>query len=146
MRELNLSGNDYQIGRLNARQQFNVMRRLTPLLASSAKLLELAAQMKSFMETQATGELGDTENVDAAVKALMPLAEALRQIDDADVDYVMDTCLGCCFRKQNDSWRPMRRGSGPIMFTDLSMMDELKLTWAVISENIGGFLGGSPGQ
>lgn len=117
-----VGGHKYRIGRMDARKQFHVARRLSPLLAGM-------------------GGLGDKSAGFAA--ALAPLTEALSSMSDEDVDYVLDACLGVCHRLQQDGRpAPVMTRSG-LMFDDIDMAQMIQLAVKVIKENLGGFFPGA---
>ncbi|PXV60885.1 hypothetical protein SAMN04487785_11321 [Dyella jiangningensis] len=124
--EFEISGQTYQSGRLNARQQFHVARRLAPVLGGLADAS--AAGAESFS------------------KFLQPIAEAISGMSDGDCDYVLDTCLSVVRRQQGPSWAPVMSSSKAMMFDDIDMSVMLQLASKVIQENLGNFFpGGSAG-
>jgi hypothetical protein len=117
-----IGGQKYRIGRIDARKQFHVARRLAPLLAGMSGL------------TKGGG-------FDALVG---PLTAAISGMSDEDVDYVLDACLGVCQRIQpNGQGAPVIARSGGMMFEDIDMGQMVQLAVKVIQENLGGFLPGA---
>jgi hypothetical protein len=117
-----VGGHKYRIGRIDARKQFHVARRLAPLLAGMGGLANKSAGF-------------------AAV--LAPITEALSSMSDEDVDYVLDACLGVCQRLQQDGRpAPVMTRSG-LMFEDIDMGQMIQLAVKVIQENLGGFFPGA---
>lgn len=121
--ETTIKGKTYRAGRMDARRQFHVVRRLAPLLSG---LTDLAALKSDPMA------------------ALGPLAETIATMKDEDADYVLDACLEVTERQQAaGGWaKVMRHGS--LMFEDLDMADMLRLAGAALVENLGGFFDGLP--
>lgn len=118
-----VGGFQYRIGRIDARKQFHVARRLAPLLAG----------------------LGDASSLkgDGFAKFLGPIAEALSHMSDDDVDYVLDACLSVCHRLQgNGQGAPVITRSG-LMFQDIDMGQMIQLSVKVIQSNLGGFFPGA---
>lgn len=132
-----VNGKEYQIGRLPALEQLHVARRLMPCLAALANVD--TNKVSSILEK---GE----ENVDKAFNQVaLPIAEALANMTDEQVNYVITKCLGVCYFKQDTGWARMTNGSGQIMNADLELPDLLGVTVEVIKENLGGFFhGGLP--
>lgn len=117
-----VGGHKYRIGRIDARKQFHVARRLAPLLAGMTGLQNKSAGFSAF---------------------LGPLTESLSGISDEDVDYVLDVCLGVCQRiESNGHPAPVMTRSG-LMFDDIDMGQMVQLAIKVIQENLGGFLPGA---
>lgn len=118
-----VGGHKYRIGRIDARKQFHVARRLAPLLAGMSGL----------------GSKG------AGFAALIgPLTDALSGMSDEDVDYVLDACLGVCQRiEANGHPAPVMSRSGALMFEDIDMGQMIQLAVKVIQENLGGFFPGA---
>lgn len=121
-----IGGQQYRIGRLDAKKQFHVARRLAPLLAGLGGALQ--AESKEF------------------VQLVAPIADALSKMSDEDTDYVIDTCLAVVQRRQNNQWASVVVRNGGLMFQDIDMAQMLQLTVAVIQGNLGNFFpaGSSP--
>ena len=113
----------YRAGRMDARRQFHVVRRLAPIISG---LTDLAALKSDPMA------------------ALGPIAEALAAMKDEDADYILNACLEVTERQQPaGGWaKVMRQGS--LMFEDLDMADMLRLAGVALVENLGGFFDGLP--
>lgn len=117
-----VGGQKYRIGRIDARKQFHVARRLAPLLAGMTGIPDRSAGFAAF---------------------LGPLTDALSGMSDQDVDYVLDACLGVCHRIQpNGHPAPVMTRSG-MMFDDIDMGQMIQLAVQVIQQNIGGFFDGA---
>lgn len=118
-----IGGQKYRIGRIDARKQFHVARRLAPILASLG-----ASSFKG----------------DGFTKFLGPISEALSTMSDEDVDYVIDACLSACQRLQaNGQGAPVIARGGGLMFEDIDMGQMIQLTVKVIQQNMAGFFPGA---
>lgn len=123
-----VGGHQYAIGRIDARKQFHIARRIAPLLAG----LGSSAFKKG-------------ENADGFAKFLGPIADALSKMSDEDVDYVLDVCLSVCQRVQpNGQGAPIMSRAGGMMFNDIDMPQMVQLAVKVIQENMSGFFPGAP--
>lgn len=123
---LTIAGVQYQVGKLDARRQLHVARRVMPIMGSLVALMQTQGQV----------------TVQAALPAM---AEQLAAMPDADVDYVVTTCLSVCQRKNElhgGGWGAVQASNGRLMFDDIGLGEMLQLVAAVIQENIGGFFGG----
>ncbi|WP_343724939.1 phage tail assembly chaperone [Herbaspirillum huttiense] len=125
MSEIKIGDHTYRIGRLDARKQFHVARRLAPVLA---------------------GLSGGAAKAGASLVAqLMPIADALSKMADEDVDYVLDSCLAVCQRaQQGGQFAAVTVPSGGLMFQDIDMAQMIQLTVAVIQGNMAGFFAAAP--
>lgn len=120
--EFEISGQQYRSGRLNARQQFHVARRLAPVFGGLAEASQgNAADFAHFLQ---------------------PLTDAIAGISDTDCDYILDTCLGVIQRQQGSAWAPVFVNKSQ-MFDDIDMAVMLQMAAKVIQENLGGFFQGS---
>jgi hypothetical protein len=119
-----INGQSYRIGRLDAKKQFHVARRLAPLLAGLGGALKPEA--KGFAEL------------------VSPIAEALAKMSDEDTDYVLDTCLMVVQRQQGEGWQNVMVKGGGLMFQDIDLPTMLRLAVAVIQQNLGSFFPGGP--
>ncbi len=122
--ELELDGHTYRVGKLDARAQFHIVRRLAPILGELAPALQ--------------GGKGGME-------ALPAIASAVARLSDADADYCIFGLLKVVSRKQ-----PNGLGYGPVatenllMYDDIGMPQMLKLAWEALSFNMSGFFAAMP--
>jgi len=126
MTEIEINGQTYKHGKLDARKAFHVARRLTPILAGMAK----AAQA---MET-ASPEARTAVMLDC-------LAEDISDIPDEALDYVIDACLAVVSRRQDDGRYMSVMTRGNLQFADIGMDEMIQLTVNVAMEALGGFFG-----
>jgi hypothetical protein len=120
--DFEINGQQYRSGKLNARQQFHIARRLAPVLGGLA-----------------TASQGKT---DTFATFLQPIADAIAGMSDADCDYVLDNCLAVVQRQQGSSWANIFVNKAQ-MFDDIDMGVMLQIASKVITENLGGFFQGS---
>lgn len=156
MKEIEIDGVQYRIGRLPAKQQFNVVRRLIPVLAAGGPAI--AAWVRDNPAplpspdglpddvTPANGTSGLPFDVEKAFSAFGPLATAIGEMSDEASDYVIGSCLSVCQTNQNGAWARLAQSNGTLMFQDLGMATMLKLVMTVIQENMSDFLGALPGS
>ena len=129
---------DYDPQKMPPRTQFHVLRRLAPLLAGVGPLvLDLLDSEKDRDETMAN-----------IVGTVGPLAVALSELPDAQLDYVLDECLLRVNRLDtaDQKWHPayLSQGVGkrPLcMYKDIDAAAEMRLAAEVIKENLAGFFG-----
>lgn len=133
MAEIELSGNRYSIGRLNAKQQFHLSRRIAPVLPPLIPVyLRLAQGGTPLMDDPSSlGEL------------LQPFTDGLAAMKDEDADYIMGVCLSVVQRQQNGAWANVWSTSqGVCMFQDMDLGVILPLIVRVITQNLGPFMQG----
>ena len=124
MGEVTIGGQDYTIGKLDARRAFHVARRLAPVMSAMA------------------GEEGGEP-----MNALGSMSEALAKMRDEDADHVINSCLSVCQRKNEvhgTGWSPVAASNGRLMFQDIDLPQMMQLVWAVIQENLSSFFSGLP--
>lgn len=131
-------GNSYKIGRMNALDQFHVMRRLHSLAAAAGR---------SFDEIQRAGGASALEDAVKERKPsgkildiLAPILRAVGEMRQEDVDYVFEKCLSVVERQTpgGAAWAPVW-GRGGMMFNDIGMPGMIVLVWHVLVENLGDF-------
>lgn len=135
---------DYEIGRLNAIDQFHVSRKIAPVIPTIMPILtELAkGELQKTIEKLESAEENDVSglaeaNLESLGVALQPLMDAFAKMPEDDVDYVIKKCLAAVSR--NGAKVVVRDA---IMFDDLGMEHILPLTIAVIRTNLGNFIQG----
>lgn len=139
-REIQLGGNAYSIGRLTAKQQFHVSRRIAPIIPPLIPVFMKLAKTSGG----AAGAMGAlTKDLDGFGQVLQPFADALAAMNDADADYVMDNCLTAVQRQQPTGWAfVVSPGQKELMFQDMDMAVILPLVVQVIVANLGPFIQG----
>lgn len=127
--EVEIGGNKYKTGKLDSFQQLHVARRLGPVLVTLSEGADKLGEPPEGATFTFT---------DVLVASAVPFAQALAKMSDADLDYVVKTCLQVCLRASNGAWAKVWTPSG-MMFSDIDMQVMLSLTLEVVGENIGGF-------
>ncbi|WP_144156557.1 phage tail assembly chaperone [Paraburkholderia sp. BCC1885] len=113
-----VNGQSYRIGKMPAREQFHVVRRLGP----------------AIMGFLASGVKGGS-----VAGAIGPIIDHLSKMSDEDSDYVLDHCLSVVHRAQGNDWVKVRAPNGALMFNDIELPQLINLTRAVLTENLRGF-------
>lgn len=118
-----VGGQMYRIGRMDAKKKFHVARRLAPLLAG----------------------LTSAKSGGGMAEAIAPIAEALSRMTEEDTDYVLDACLAVCQREQpNGQWAPVCTTTGRMMFQDIDMPEMVQLAVNAVRTNLAAFFPGTP--
>lgn len=148
-REIEIQGKRYSIGRLSAKQQLHVSRRIAPVIPPMIPaFLKLGANLRA--QAPADGKSGVDRaldllggDADGFSEALQPFADALAAMTDADADYVIDNCLMAVQRYQETGWaRVVTVESKQYMFADMDMGVILPLVVQVVVANLGPFIQG----
>jgi len=128
MAEIEIDGKQFITGRMSARQQFHVARRLAPLFA---------AMFPAGKKVDVSAAADAAANVD-----LTACAEAMARLSDADCDYVLDACLGVVKHREESGTLFNISAQGNTLrydWIDMNMM--LRLAASVIQDNLQGFMG-----
>jgi hypothetical protein len=128
--QLEVNGNQYSISKLSPMMQFNVVRRLAPLLA----------QMGVSLQTIQSGISADLTDF---LPALGPITNALAKISDDDANYIIFTCLEVVSRQSGEKWSRITSGMN-LMYDDIDMPTMLRLVVEVLKVNLGSFMQGLP--
>lgn len=138
-----VTGNEYRVGRLNARQQFHVARRIAPVIASISQVA------REITPAATNGEMPDEPEQEQAEQQLDELAqnrlfaviaEALSKMSDVDCDYVISTCMSAVQRRQGEHFMPVwNKNADQPQFGDIDLPTLMQLSWAVIQENLASF-------
>ena len=123
--EFELNGQTYAVGKIDARAQFHIIRRLAPVLGEIAP-------------AAASGNM-------TGLDALPPLAAAIAGLSDADADYCLFGLLAVVRRKQPQGmgWGPVATGN-TLMYEDIGMVEMLQLAWKALEFNMSGFFAALP--
>lgn len=140
--EMKIGEHEYSVGRLSARQQYHLARKIAPAVfalnssrADAAKMLPKGL----FTETGMDESKFDSSAEKALALVFGKLADALAGMSEADSDYVINTCLSVCQRKQQGGWQKVMTPNGSMMFEDMDLRTLVQLTLGVIKENLGSF-------
>lgn len=115
---LEIGGNTYRIGAMDAFTQLNIAKRLAPM----SLLIE---------------GMVDEANKDKDKTMLVVLM--LGQLSDEDSNIIVNKCLSTITIQQQDTWSKILAPSGALMFDFIKMKDMVDLTSAVIVEHLGDF-------
>lgn len=129
--EFEVSGAKYRAGRLNAFQQFHVVRRLG---AIAGALGAVVASVKG----------GASVDADDALSLVDPVLRIIGQMSDADTDYVLRVCLGVVQRQNTGgAWSQVMTGS-QLLFEDIDLPSMMQIVWRVLEPYVAGFISAAP--
>jgi uncharacterized protein YejL (UPF0352 family) len=164
MTEIEINGERFRVNKMNVFDQAHVARKVAPIIFSMGRGYAAAlSKLPQRPETSAppdyaNGGNGSTDDFEAPPDAqevaqqnevlfdtLVPIADVLSKMEDADVDYVLKKCLAVCQKHNGSNWVPIMRG-GNLMFEDLDLAALIQLTMEVVQDNLGPSLRGLLGQ
>ncbi len=115
--------------RMDARTQLHVVRRF----GSFAKHL---TQLKAVFDAAKSG----SQDADSILSVVGPLGEALAQLSDEQVDYIMDAALNAAeIKKDGDQGFAPLRANGVTMY-QIDAVQELIIVAQVLKANLAGFI------
>lgn len=128
MTEVEVNGNAYQIGRIDAMRQLHVSRRVMPVLVAAGI---------SIAELGAGAAPSDGWLMRVADKAL----DVVSRMSDEDFEYVVRTALSVVKRRPvggEGPWAPVMNGR-QFQFADMDQRVIVQVSLASLRENMGGF-------
>jgi hypothetical protein len=128
----------FRADRLDAFKQLHVSRKIAPVLP---KLIPVFLKLAKASESEAGTEALLSGDMAGFVEAAGPFADAFAAMPEADVDYVVRTCLSAVRRNHAGAWAPVMR-EGAMMFDDLGLEHLLPVVVRVLRENLGNFIQG----
>jgi hypothetical protein len=121
-------GHEYSAGKLDAKRQFHILRRLLPVFGG------VAANGR-------TANLTDGATMKGAL-------DALGTLPDEQFDYIADHCLSVVKRKDAGIWAavssPAPGGGRVIMYDDMDLAAIGVIVYNVLKRNLSGFFGALP--
>lgn len=132
-KELDIEGNTYRIGKLDALTQLHVARKLAPVLAT------LGASV-----TALTTSAQDLPQEQWLLQAFRPVMDLASMMPEDDANYVIHTCLSVVSRRpagDDGKFAPIQRNKA-LMFADIEMPTMFRLVVETVKENLGPFFGG----
>lgn len=142
--DINIDGKDFRIIKLPVRTQFNVARRLTPILSSFVPVVKtVMTDVGEELEKQEPQDFKKMalslfdKNQDAIFDAVNKFTDIFSTLPDEQVDYILDQCLSVCKWKNGNAFIDV--SLNPDQF-DLGV--QLQLVFLVIKDSLGGFIPG----
>lgn len=127
MNEIQINGEFYIIGKLDAMRQFHVMRRIAPIMAA------VGGPVFDALSS------GAKPNVDMLFAlAAGPFADVVAKMSNEDSEYVIMTCLSVVQKRQANGIAPLVR-AGQLMFADLDMKTMMRLVFETLRGNMSDF-------
>ena len=128
--EIEIGGQVYRLGQMDAMLQFHVARKLAPVVASlGTSVFELKAASEPLEQDQ------------WILKALGPVMNVVASMDKDAVDFIMTSSLGVVSRRAEDGRFTAIQVANKLMFLDINMPTMFRLVVEVLKENLGSFFG-----
>lgn len=114
--EFSIGAHHYRVGRLDARKQFDIARRLGYVL--------------TMLGAEKNAEFKPTPENFARI-----ILVTAGQVPQADMDTALSICLGVIKRKipGEQGWAAIATSTGAMMFEDIDMPAMLEMVWRVVS-------------
>ena len=131
--EVEVNGQSYLIGKLNARQQLHIVKRLAPVIQGLLPIW-------TYIQQSQRGEVSAGE---VGMHAAVALSNTIGMLSDEASDYVLDMCLSVVrFRTPAGTYTSLRAGNGTggIMLEEADdLAVQMRLLWEVLYANLGNF-------
>lgn len=147
--DFEINGVPYRNTKLNAKEQWAVTRRLLPVLTgirplaiawAQAELAKNAAEKAETPEAKQKAVAQEAEFAATREEMLKGLAESLKQLSDADSDFIIDLCMSKTMRNPGTGWVPIwNKAAGREMFPDIDMGLMLTIIGTIIQGEMANF-------
>ncbi len=142
---MQIGNHNYEIGRLDAFDQFHVSRKIAPIVPTIVPFMteilksNVMDLLDKFGDDPDNPDLSALEDFDLNIfgEAIQPFIDAFAKMPEEDANYVMKKCLSVVTR---DGARLVVKDA--LMFDNLGIEHILPLTIAVIRINLGNFIQG----
>ncbi|WP_447505838.1 phage tail assembly chaperone [Acinetobacter pittii] len=142
---MQIGNHNYEIGRLDAFDQFHVSRKIAPIVPTIVPFMteilksNVMDLLDKFGDDPDNPDLSALEDFDLNNfgEAIQPFIDAFAKMPEEDANYVMKKCLSVVTR---DGARLVVKDA--LMFDNLGIEHILPLTIAVIRINLGNFIQG----
>jgi hypothetical protein len=135
-RNFEIGARKFKLNKINAFDQFHIVRRLAPLLG---ELMPVALKLKSM------GDVNVEKMTDEQLKMFSPIMTGLAKLSDEDSNRVL---LGLCssaemFQPASNNWARIAGPAG-LMFQDLELPELLQIAGRAFMFNLQGFFQSAP--
>jgi len=123
--EITIKENDYKIGKISVREQFHLMRKLTP---AATAIIPLFQKGEGVMESELDG--------------LTPFANIISSMSEADADFCLFSLLRCVEKKEKGGlgFSPIAsKDSYIIFYENIKIMEMLMIAFEALKYNFKDF-------
>jgi hypothetical protein len=136
--DVEIGGMNYRVEKMPTRIQWNVARRLMPVVQGILPILAMGAQQR-MTEGDDGSLVPDMEQV-PVFEALAALSNTIGLLSDADSDYIIDHALDAVRWQQGGRWMPLRAPGGAYLNGNADNFDiQLRLVLEVLRESVANF-------
>lgn len=134
-RDFTIGGAEYKLSKINALKQFQIVRRMAPLLGELLPAIKDVAKSQKKIDAMTEGD-----KMDEFAKLAAPLMLGLGKLSDKDSEMVLFSLLSSVEIKQDKgNWARLANESG-LMFDTLELPVMLNAAGRAFMFNLGGFL------
>lgn len=129
-----IGGRSFNLNKINAINQFHIVRRIAPMLTGMISMLGSIAGKKGK-------ELSQEEQVVQFAALSEPIMTALSKLSDADSEYVLYRLLASVEvqQKEHNIWAKVATADNGIMMQDIEFPVLMQLATKALMFNIKGF-------
>jgi hypothetical protein len=132
-----INGHAYKARRMNAFQQWNVARKVSPIVAKTMTP-DTLRQAVALMP-KGDGANGDLDGFLGLVGSIVPPAlQALADMSDKDSMEIITACLATVQVQRDGIWANVYSAGG-LMFDDIDMLEMMAIVVRVVMGNLAGF-------
>lgn len=135
-----IGGHEYQSENMDAVTQWNVARRISPLVAELAPIFAMQLRVEDFILALSTDTSWTTD-------FLRRVSKELAKMSDEDTKYILAHTLSRAMRLERNPntgevvsrvplWNP---SANALQYSDVKMPHMVQLVWYVLRENLGDF-------
>lgn len=130
----------YEAGKLDARTQFHIARRLAPLVKGLGEVVNSVGGVGEVIDAAKRGEIRTVISKIDPFAIAQPLLDALASMKDEDADYIIDKCMSATRRRGvGDAWGPIVSVNGLPMYPDMDYLVLTQIAYHVIQRNLVNF-------
>lgn len=132
MTEIDINGQKYRIGKLDAMRQFHLSRKIAPIIPTLIPV---------FVKLSKGGSL--TDDLGGFAELLAPFAEGISTMSDEASEYVISTCMSVVSRQSGSAFASAwNKQANTTQFDDMDLAVILQLVIRVVQASLGPFIYG----
>ena len=147
MADFEMNGASYRTRRFPPKMQMKILKRLARIAPALKDAGSVAAKLRSSTKPNPDGKPVEPPSFDQLADALTPVAMALADMPDDDVEFIIDNCLHVTDRKapQAPKFTPIMQTFGVLMFQpDGELIPSLTIAFHVLQDNFASIFGAMP--
>lgn len=133
--EFYIGGKSFTVNKLNAIQQYHVVRRMGPILSDLIPVIVKLSKEKTENNSDA--------QLEQVAEFATPIMNGLSKLSDKDAEFVLFSLLSCVQIKDSDHWFYVSK-DGMLMYKNLELPILLQLAGHAFMFNLSGFFDSLP--